>query len=134
MLDLTAMSQGDAQHTLQVYRWITEHLPEITALAENDEQAGVSAHDMQPTFHETYTELECTRFLPVTIELFTDQDMLERGKSTQPNVLLYQPDNRRDPVIADYFHTLQLSEVTEMFGIDGDCKTWRVSQGEQVAQ
>jgi len=130
MLDLTAMSQGDAQHTLQVYQWIAEHLPEITALAENAEQAGVSAYDMQATFHEIYTELECTRFLPVTIELFTDLDMLEMGKSTEPNVLLYQPDNRQDPVIADYFHTLQLSEVTERFGIDGDCKTWQVSQGE----
>jgi len=123
------MSQGDAQHTLQVYRWITEHLPEITARASNAELAGVSAHDMQPTFHETYTELECTRFLPVTIELFTDQDMLERGKSTQPNVLLYQPDNRQDPVIADYFNTLELSEITERFGISGDLPTWRVSQG-----
>ena len=34
MLDLAAMTQGDAQHTLQVYRWIAEHLPEITALAQ----------------------------------------------------------------------------------------------------
>ena len=131
MLDLAAMTQGDAQHTLQVYRWIAEHLPEITALAENAEQAGVAAHDMQATFHETYTELECTRFLPVTIVLFTDEDTLDMGGSAQPNVLLYRPDNRRDPVIADYFHTLELSEVTERFGIDGDCQTWRVSQRGQ---
>ncbi|TMC14534.1 MAG: hypothetical protein E6J34_23610 [Chloroflexi bacterium] len=131
MLNLAGMTQGDAQHTLQVYQWITEHLPEITARASNAERAGVSAHDMQPTFHETYTELECTRFLPVTIALFTDEDTLAMRKSTEPNVLLYRPDNRHDPVIADYFHTLELSEVTERFGIDGDCQTWRVKGGQQ---
>ena len=127
MLNLSAMSQGDAQHTLQVYQWIQDHLPEITDLAENSHEAGVTAREEQKMFHRVYTCLESTRFVPLTVAMFTDEDTLDAGRQTEPNVLLYQPLDRRTYAVVDYLHTQDLSEVAHLFGISGDECTWRKS-------
>jgi hypothetical protein len=128
MLNIAAMSQGDAQQTLQVYQWIKEHLPEITDLAENSHEAGVTASAEQGLFHQTYTCLESTRFVPLTVALFTDEDTLYAGGETEPNVLLYQPLDRRTYAVVDHLHTQDLSEVANLFGISGEERTWRKSE------
>lgn len=132
MLDLTAMTQGDALHTLQVYQWITEHLQEITALASNADKAGVTALEAQNTFHTIYTDLRVTRFLPMTVTIFTDEDALDAGFATDPNIMLSQPLDRDICAFAQV-HTLNLSIVAEVFGIDADCRTWRKSGREKDA-
>jgi hypothetical protein len=128
MLNLAAMTQGDAQQTLQVYQWIKEHLPEITDLAENSQEAGVTVCEEQGLFHQTYTSLQCTRFVPLTVAMFTDEDTLYAGGVTEPNVLLYQPLDRGTYAVVDHLHTQDLSEVAKLFGIGGEERTWRKSE------
>lgn len=128
MLNIAAMTQGDAAHTLQVYQWIKEHLSEITDLAENSHEAGVTAREAQGLFHQTFTSLESTRFVPLTVALFTDEDTLYAGGVTEPNVLLYQPGDRSTYAVVDHLHTHDLLEVAKLFGIGGEERTWRKSE------
>jgi hypothetical protein len=126
MLELSRMSQADAQHTLEVYHWTMTHLDEITAIARDAERAGVSVASVQERFHQVYTELESTRFLPVTISLFTDQDALEQGSQTEPQFALCRPlDEFTEVAYVGWLQTLDLSEVVARFGIRGDDPTWR---------
>lgn len=125
LLDIDKMSCGDALHTLKVYEWITAHKAELEALASQDSDGVVSAKQMQRTFHRQYTELEITRFLPVTISLFTDEDMLGEGLMTEPSVLLSQPFNPEMYIVADHFNTVVLGEVVSTFGIAPGEVTWR---------
>jgi hypothetical protein len=127
MLPLEEMTPGDALHTLRVHAWITEHLEEIRAHAQTPCAYEVSASEIQEQFHRKYTELESTRFLPVKLSLFTDEETLDSGGMREPNVLIYQPMDKGTYVVADYFHTTDLGVVAQSFGIDAQERTWRLS-------
>ena len=127
MLKLSEMTQGEAQHTLQVYQWIRDHYAAIASIAEHPRNDEVSAAEVQGEFHEQYTCLTSTRFMPVAISMFTDEDSLEAGEQQEPNVLLHRPLDPATWAVADHFNTLDLASVAAEFGIDGNERTWRKS-------
>jgi hypothetical protein len=131
MLDIETMSSADAKHTLAVYQWISEHLNELQALAKQPFENEVSADDVQSRFHLEYTEMNCTRFFPMSLTIFTDEDALAEDEAIDPQVTLELGDGSSDePIIVDHLHTLNVGEIVQRFGIVSDEKTFLLEDYE----
>lgn len=124
MFSIDQLSASDARQILDVLDWLQEHKAQLARKAGQISQE-VSADFVRPTFHTQFTGLNCTRLLPITVKVFTDEDALEQGTRTSPNVLLERADDARAYMVPELGNNVDdFFEICRFVGVHPRDKIW----------
>lgn len=106
MLDLTKMSPADAQHNIQVLKWLFCHREELQSIADQDDDQTLSMAAIVAAggFNADQLSVSVRRLIPITLHIFTDDISL----ADEP-----------DPIVAIKIGE-QTIYPTHTFGIDAD--------------